>query len=97
MLFQPKEKTKLDLEIDQLTTALKDHPVTSKEYAKIVKRMTELNKIRSEENKKPERELLSPNSLLAAAASILGIILITRYEKENVVTSKSLGFIPRTK
>lgn len=93
MLFKPKEKTKIDIEIDQLTLNLKDHPVTSKEYGKIVKRMSELHKIRQEE--RPDQ--FSKNNMLAAAASILGILLITKYEYENIVDSKALGFIPKLK
>jgi hypothetical protein len=39
----------------------------------------------------------SPDAVVGAAASILGIIAILQYEKIGVVTSKALGFINKMK
>lgn len=39
----------------------------------------------------------SPDAVIGAAASILGIVAILHYEKVGVVTSKALGFIGKMK
>lgn len=41
--------------------------------------------------------IIDPNVLVSAAASLTGIIAILGFEKANVVTSKALSFVPKTK
>lgn len=91
MFTLKKDKSRLDEEIDKLTKSLVNLEVTSKEYTSTVEQISKLHKIR--QDSKPDRP--SWNTGLTVAANILGIILITRYEKEHVVTSKALGFIKR--
>lgn len=40
---------------------------------------------------------VSPDTLAIIAANVVGILLIIGYERANVVTSKALGFILKTK
>lgn len=89
-MFTTPEKTPIDKEIDVLTLALQDHKVTSKEYGKILKRMTELSKLQPE---KPSPEKLSRNTMLLVAANLLGIAFVTVWERDNVITSKAFGWI----
>lgn len=93
MFPAPKEKTRLDIEIDQLVLALGDHEATSVEYAKIVEQLNRLMKIRQEN--RPAR--VSPDTWAMIGANILGIAMITWFERGNVVTSKALGFIGRVR
>jgi predicted nucleic-acid-binding protein len=39
----------------------------------------------------------SPDTLLAVAGNLVGIVAILGFEKANVVTSKALGFVTKTK
>jgi hypothetical protein len=43
------------------------------------------------------RPTMSPDMIVSAAASLLGIALILGFEKANVITSKSLSFVPKIK
>lgn len=93
MFPAPKEKTRLDIEIDKLVLALGDHKATSVEYEKIVEQLNRLMKIRQEN--RPAR--VSPDTWAMIGANILGIAMITWFERGNVVTSKALGFIGRVR
>lgn len=109
-MFTPSQtESKLDAEIHDLLSQLKDQEKTSEKYAMIVERIAELHKLKSEEAQnqiqieeinmkfKADRRLKLPSSdtVLVVVANVVGILLITRYERENVVTSKGLGFIMR--
>lgn len=92
-MFAPKEKTQLDREIDRLTIELRELSATDDDYATIVEHLNRLTKIRLEE--KPEK--VSPNTWAMIGANIVGIAMITWFERENVITSKALGFIQRAR
>ena len=79
-------ETKLDAEIISLLNKL--GTITDKkstEYAVIVERLSELNKLKAE---KPKKQL-SPDTMLIVAANIFGILWLARYERENVIRSRS--------
>lgn len=40
---------------------------------------------------------LNPNTILSSVVSLAGILMILGYEQTHVLTSKALGFIPRTR
>jgi hypothetical protein len=42
-----------------------------------------------------DRRRVSPDTVAAIAANVVGILLIIGHERINVVTSKALGFIPK--
>ena len=90
-MFQPKPKSKLDLEIDKLVLKLKDHEPTSKEYATVVTQLSQLHKIREES--RPDR--LSWNTGATVAANLLGILMIVQQEHLHVITSKALPFVKK--
>lgn len=66
----------------------------SEEYGVVVDRITKLHKLKAEQAIKPP----SMDTVLIVGANLLGILWVTRYERENVITSKALGFVmkPRT-
>lgn len=99
-------ETELNAEIESLLNKLKSHESTSEEYATIIKRLSELHKLKSEEAQitlryietehkiTPDRiKPPSMDTVLVVAANIFGIYWLTRYEKENVISSKALGFV----
>lgn len=82
---------KLDQEITSLLDSLKtlrDDPV---KYDAVVDRITKLEKLKSEEGFR----LPSTDTVLVVFANIFGILWLTRYEKEHVITSKALSFVPK--
>lgn len=88
MFIKSQNEVALDAEIASALEELKNHEKTSVEYGAIVDHMTKLHKLKTEERSKP----ISPDTVLTVAANIFGILWVTRYEREHVITSKALGF-----
>lgn len=88
-MFKSRIETKLDEEIISLLEALEPQTKTSEEYGTIVDRMSKLHKLKSEERLK----LPSLDTAMIVGANIFGILWLTRYERENVIASKALGFV----
>ena len=93
MFLEPKPKTELEKAIDEAIASMRVLPPTSDEYATIMERVTKLQKLKEIES--PKR--ISPDTALTVGANLLGIVLIIRHEQLNVVTSKALSFVMRTK
>jgi hypothetical protein len=90
MLPKSSIESKLDTEINALLDKLKETTKDSEEYDKLVDRMSKLHKLKSEEKIK----LPSMDAALFVTANIFGIIWLTRFEREHVITSKAaLGFV----
>lgn len=100
-------ETKLDAEIMSALAKLADLETKSEEYAAVVDRITKLHKLKTEEasNQLKIAETLhkfetdtrikppSLDNVLVVAANLLGILWLTRYEREHVLSSKALGFV----
>jgi hypothetical protein len=86
-------ESKLDKEIISSLEELGNLKSTDKEYGEIIDRVAKLHKLKSDERLK----LPSLDTALMVGANIFGILWITRYERERVLTSKALGiaFKPR--
>lgn len=74
-------ETKLDAEIQSALDELSNHEKTSEEYGVIVERISKLHKLKAEES--PKR--VSPDTALAVAANIFGVLWLTAYESERVI------------
>lgn len=85
-----KSDTRLDREIVRATSELENHPVMSEEYGAVMERIVRLNKMKEAE--KPSRQI-SPDTVILAAANLIGIIMIIRHEHVNVITSKAMGHV----
>lgn len=79
----------LDVVCTNSLRALHNHTPESEEYARLLDQSVKLHKMKTETQ--PRRP--SPDTLILVAANILGILLVTRYERENIVTSKAFGLI----
>ena len=90
LLNKLTEKSKLDLEIDNLLEQLNECDPYSENYPKLLKSLEELIKIKT--NKKKS---ISPDTLLVVGGNLLGIMMILHHEQLNVITSKALGFVLR--
>lgn len=93
MFAKSQIETKLDDEIVSLLDKLENLKKDSVEYGAIVDRIAKLHKLKSEE--RPTLRPPSWDTVFAVAANIFGILWITRYERERVISTKSLGFIAK--
>jgi hypothetical protein len=90
MFTKSQTKAKLDAEICSALDQLSDLDKTSDEYGDLVDRIAKLHKLTTEDRSKFR---VSPDTALIVAANLFGILRITRYEREDVINSKALGFI----
>lgn len=72
---------------------LKNTPPDNPDYATIADQITKLHNMR--EANKPQR--VDPNTLLQIAANLVGIGMVTKYEKTNVIVSKAFGMLLKFK
>lgn len=93
MLIKSETETKLDAEIRAVLKELSQQERTSEEYGTLVDRIVKLHKLKTEERYKQ----ISPDTVLVVVANIFGILWLTRYERENVINSKALGFVMKTR
>lgn len=87
------EKQTLQTQIDYILEQMSEHHTHSEEYAQMVEQLEKLHKMRATE--KVGRP--SADVMLNVFGSLAGIIAIVGFEKANVVTSKALGFVLKTK
>lgn len=93
MFTLKKEPEKLAKAIDSLIDELDSVNGDSDEYTKMVENLVKLTKIASEKTKIK----ISPDTVLAVAGNLAGILLILNYERVNVVASKALGFVHKAR
>ena len=97
MFFKKKKSAKTNLQdlIDIAQAHLATIDLDSPEYKKAFNKLEKLYKLQSLE--KTTGFHVSPDTLVAAAASILGIIIIVAYEHAHTITSKSVSLLPRNR
>jgi|tagenome__1003787_1003787.scaffolds.fasta_scaffold18811809_1 hypothetical protein len=86
MLIKSQIETKLDAEIQSALDTLASFPdKTTKEYGTIVDHVATLYKLKTESRSKQ----LSPDTMLTVSANIFGILWLTRFERNHVISAKS--------
>ncbi len=109
MLTKTQTETMLDAEIQSALEQLAQTTKTSDEYRTIVENISKLHKLKTEESNTtvtnavkaqemessdPRLKPLSLDTVLVVSANIFGILWLARYERENVIRSRSaLGFV----
>lgn len=89
----PHVKTGLEKTIDQLIADMADKKADSEDYANMVSQLDTLYKLKAED--KPDR--VSRDTLAIVAGNLAGVILIVGYERANLVTSKALALLVKTR
>lgn len=99
MIFkkQPPEENRLDVRIDKLLFEMDDHHGDTEEYAKMVKQLTKLYAIQNQEKETLKSKSISKDTLLIVAGNLIGILMITDFERARVVTSKGLQLLAKLK
>jgi hypothetical protein len=85
MLPKSSIESKLDQEILLALDKLDGLDPKSEEYGAIVDRVAKLHKLKTEGRPRP----VSLDTMLIVGANIFGILWLTRFERENVITAKS--------
>lgn len=96
-MFNSTKTNKTDLlqqAINNLYSELAGHMADTEEYDRIANQIVKLEKLQKETNPSWRP---SPDALIGAAGSVLGIVLILHYEKLGVITSKALSFVGKMK
>ncbi len=93
MFPKPKEPTLLELEINRTLTAMSNQSITSEEYAQMLEVSIKLHKIKADD--KPDR--LSKDTAAVIAANLLGIMMIIRHEHVNVITSRAMNLVLKSR
>lgn len=84
---------KLDEAIDNLLDEMSCYEGHTEQYKQLSERLEELTKLRDRKAKFP----VSPDVMFAAGANILGMILIMRFERLNIITTKAFTFLARVR
>lgn len=93
----PKPPSALDKAIAELLREMSHAAGDSKQYKKLADRLTELYALRKIDSDIKNATAWRPEIVVPAVASVAGILIIVGYERFNVVTSKALGFIMKSK
>jgi NADH:ubiquinone oxidoreductase subunit E len=86
---KPKPDPGLESVIADCEAELKSLSADTKEYKETLARYKDLKALQAAQ----QPNGLSPDAVLNATASLLGILLIVGYEHKNVITSKALTFV----
>ncbi len=110
-MVQFDEIEKLTATINGLLNALEGHAPDSDEYKKIADQLVKLLNVKTEivethlkvmetglkvkASDKPDR--ISKDTLAMIGANLVGIAMIIGYERANIIASKALGFVMRSR
>lgn len=93
MFWKEETNTPLETVLDKALLEMSNHSVTSEEYGKAMERVSKLHKMK--EDARPSQ--VSPDTLIMAATNLLGILLILRHERVDIITSKALSFVAKNR
>jgi hypothetical protein len=95
---KPKEEPHaLDETITNLISEIAGLETGSELYTSAVESLKVLIELRISEKEFAKPAKISPDMITSAVTNLLGIGMILGFEKANVITSKSLSFIPKMK
>lgn len=89
-----EEPSRLDVALDELFNKLSELDKSSEEYAAVADQIIKFMELQKKDNPSWRP---SPDAMITAGASVLGIFLILHYEKLNNITSKALSFVGKMK
>lgn len=87
------EPSPLEKEIDSILARMSGELPDTDDYAKMADQLVKLYKLKEVDSKRK----LSPDALAAVAGNLIGILVIIGYEHKNVITSKALSFVMKSR
>lgn len=91
------EAHELDKTITDLISELAGADAGSEEEIALANAVKTLMEARTADKVAAKKPTVSPDALVGAGATLLGIIAILGFEKANVITTKAVSFIPKIK
>ena len=85
------KKTKLEKVVDSILDDMSKYEANSDEYNDMANNLEKLLKAKSYEKQKG----ISPDTMAIVIGNLIGIVLILKHEKVDIITSKALGFVLR--
>ena len=86
----------LDVRIKQLVVELEKHEKDSEGYATILNNINKLSETRKVLAPDPNpQSKLNINTVVSAFASLAGVVLVTNYEKVEIITGKAFNMVTR--
>ena len=86
----------LDVRIKQLVVELEKYEKDSEGYATILNNISKLSETRKVLAPDPNpQSKLNINTVVSALASLAGVVLVTNYEKVEIITGKAYGMVQR--
>ena len=86
----------LDVRIKQLVIELEKHEKDSEGYATILNNISKLSETRKVLAPDPNpQSKLNINTVVSAFASLAGVVLVTNYEKVEIITGKAFNMVTR--
>ena len=86
----------VDVRIKQLVVELEKHEKDSEGYATILNNISKLSETRKVLAPDPNpQSKLNMNTVFSAIASLAGVVLVTNYEKAEILTGKAFGMVTR--
>ena len=86
----------LDVRIKQLVVELEKHEKDSEGYATILNNIKNLSETRKVLAPDPNpQSKLNMNTVFSGLVSLGGVILVTNYEKAEIITGKAFGMVMR--
>lgn len=79
--------------IEQISEEMRYEEPGTEKYSALAKQLDQLYTTKSKEDK----PMFSPDVMLTVGGNLLGIALILSYERLNVITTKALGFVIRSR
>lgn len=87
-----KGKT-FDQEVTRVLTKIEEYDPESEQYKAAVQNLKTLCEARAQKSSKT----ITADTVLLVAANLIGILLVLNYERMDVVTSKAMNFIIKSK
>lgn len=85
------KKTKLEKVVESILDDMSKYEANSDEYNDMANNLEKLLKAKSYEKQKG----ISPDTMAIVIGNLIGIVLILKHEKVDIITSKALGFVLR--
>lgn len=93
MFRKTKTPTGIDIAIENLLSELQGFTADADEYSKMTIQLERLHAMKVAET--PCR--VDPNTIAVIVGNVIGIVLILKFERMNVITSKAMLFVSKLK
>jgi hypothetical protein len=92
-----EEPRRIEEALDQAILDLGNYPSHSKEYGAIATNVKVLAEATAVDKTAHKKLSVSPDTMAAIGANLLGILMILNHERAHVLTSKAMSHLPKLK